>query len=114
MKANDLRIGNWVFDIDSQSFKKIHGFFLENKEHYGLKPIKLTEGWLINYGFDYFKSNNSYQLDVDLGFSIWGRIESGFNVYVNSDSCGQTIKYVHQLQNLYFALTGKELKLNKN
>ncbi len=73
------------------------------------KPIPITEEWLLKLGFS-IEDNESYQLDTDLGFCIWGRIGQSFNVYVNSDSIGNEKEYVHELQNLYFALTGKELE----
>lgn len=80
-----------------------------------VEPIELTEEWLIKLGFELnYKSN----------FSItYGHIENNkfsykFNIPENKswlEYHGGAIncKYVHQLQNLYFCLTGTELTINK-
>jgi hypothetical protein len=117
IKASDYRIGNIIYQngkitiIDSLE-RSVNDWDRTNyKRTIDTNPIPLTEEWLLKFGFDYYKSNNSYQLDTKLGFSIWGRIISGFNVYYESDEIGETFKYVHQLQNLIFALTGNELTM---
>lgn len=76
-------------------------------------PIPLTEKWLGSFGFE--KDNETYSWGIlvplekcDFMFQI--------EVFANDPSfyylskCHE-IKYVHQLQNLYFALTGKELEI---
>jgi hypothetical protein len=120
IKASDYRIGNIIYQngkitiIDSLE-RSVNDWDRTNyKRTIDTNPIPLTEEWLLKFGFDYYKSNNSYQLDTKLGFSIWGRIISGFNVYYESDEIGETFKYVHQLQNLIFALTGNELTMQNN
>ena len=79
-----------------------------------LKPIPLTEEWLKRFG--YYTSNGpwgtiavrgdgrktTYQLDRYGEY--WTHDREGYRV---------DLKYVHQLQNLYFALTGEELNQNK-
>lgn len=116
MTANELRIGNWVEII--QPTKEIYTtiqpscFSVEIISHY--QPIPLTKEWLLRFGFYENRNHNpSWQLDVNLGFSIWGRVKTGFNVFVDSDEIGYPINHVHQLQNLYFALTGEELTLQQ-
>ena len=82
-------------------------------------PIPLTEDWLLKFGFErkdsstcvqWWNGINEITHDwlVDL---IWlkepERIGApNFPFYRNGK---HTIYYVHQLQNLYFALTGEEL-----
>ena len=82
--------------------------------------IPLTEEWLLKFGFS-FKED-------DLGFYFKWELKDDkkeFGFYVPGDEhphrykyyCGGwngEIKYVHQLQNLYFALTGTELELKVN
>ena len=63
-------------------------------------PIRLDEEWLAKLGYDLI-SENHYGV---LGHLIW-KIEDRFYC----DKNGMQLKYVHQLQNLYFALTGSEL-----
>lgn len=86
--------------------------------------IPLTEEWLERFGF----SENSFTRNyIDIDYTIDGLrlcldnddCESGYGIvslygkldgdvlYLNG------IDYVHQLQNLYFALSGEELTLKK-
>lgn len=72
-----------------------------------MKPIPLTEEWLFKFG--YKKVNTLYDttevFEKKLSYTIYFR--SGVLSFSFST---QEIKYVHQLQNLYFALTNEELK----
>lgn len=85
-----------------------------------LQPIQLTEEILLKLGFE-VKSN------AGVKYISFGRINKSYEVYlpiVNNILClsiwqnkmfldlGTRIKYLHQLQNLYFALTGQELEIN--
>lgn len=65
-----------------------------------IKPIPITEEWLLKFGFE--KDNMYWIDDTNIGFTFYknGKIEWNQPKH---------IKYVHELQNLYFALTGKEL-----
>lgn len=121
LRIGNLVIGNIVYEGKVLTFERfnesLNVVFFSDGSEWGIgeyltdiQPIPITEEWLLKFGFS-IEDNNSYQLDTDLGFSIWGRIGQAFNVYVNSDSIGNEKQYVHELQNLYFALTGKELKL---
>ena len=82
-----------------------------------IKPIPLTEEWLIKFGFE--KITNDY-ISGDFEYSITDCLIDGNMefVYVCSkdatlESKCQLPKYVHQLQNLYFTLTGEELTIKK-
>ena len=104
LKANELRIGNCVYafktiwQIDNTDFNNI-----EKIETY--KPIPLTEDILLKCGFkkepiDVYSLNGIDLCVSDNSVEFFaGRIET--NIY-----------YLHQLQNLYFALTGEELNIN--
>ena len=125
IQANELRIGNWVgiqetalhadgcnyleaiFQIkelkkDVAQFKGFH-----TEEYYkDLKGIPLTEEWLVRLGFKKISPHGSIW---KLGnFHVQDFIQLGIYECNNHVK----IKYIHQLQNLYFALTGEELKLN--
>ena len=114
IQANELRIGNWIkrerWYKEAIEYYQIKPSHFANNKIILFQPIPITEEWLLKFGFEYFEENNSYQLFTEFGFSIWGRINDGFNIYVNSDEVGENIKYIHTLQNVYFALTNKELE----
>lgn len=88
-----------------------------------IKPIPLTEEWLVKFGFDIdtdkgwnrsedinydvYSLNNFDVALIDVVYKLWIEIEG--DTWYNSSLTA--IKYVHQLQNLYFALTSEELTL---
>jgi hypothetical protein len=113
MKASELRIGNYVndrFDAEVTVCDITHGGINLN---YGystisideLKPIPLTEEWLLRFGFDKpFKTVGDFERWQKGEFRLLnGKLLPLSNV---------EIQHVHQLQNLYFALTGEELEFN--
>lgn len=118
MEANELRIGNWVncsiyngnTDVDIQfefqEYKYIHLF----------KPIPLTEERLLKFGFEkkIVAKYSFYQLNVGcLRFNFSdNKLHFGIQGVSNVEWVEYTLKYVHQLQNLYFTLTGEELHVD--
>jgi len=86
----------------------------EDIERYDyFEPIPITEDWLIKLGFDYYPENQSYQLDTNLGFKLWGR-DGIINIYSEySEQIGNDMLFIHQLQNLYRALTQQRLNIKK-
>lgn len=128
MNANELRIGNYV--IDSKDYKLLllsisqkgncSGYFPELND-YGteeinlLKPIPLTEEWLMKFRFEkrggcYF-SDIPYKNDCWINFSFVIAIWDDGRLFYDWNGGNSQLNYVHQLQNLYFALTGEELTL---
>jgi hypothetical protein len=72
-------------------------------------PIPLTEEWLVKFGFDCVDGydDHYYNLtNLELGITL-----DSLRPFkeVNVDGTKVYVKHVHQLQNLYFALTGEEL-----
>lgn len=116
MKANELRIGNLI-NIDDclteiAGITKSTVFFDGGFQMFiagGIEPIPLTEDWLLKFGFK--KIGRAYKL-INFGKFIFHDY-MGISFYpaglVNSLLRSDFLKYVHQLQNLYFALTGEEL-----
>ena len=121
MNVNELRIGN-LLDYNGKIVKvntlaiDFHGnqTILASKENFlwnvskidGIKPIPITEECLLKFGFvkgkyGFFEPKKRLLVE-DLGNSI---------IYDNK-LLNTKIKHVHQLQNLYFALTGEELIIN--
>jgi hypothetical protein len=72
-------------------------------------PIPLTPEWLKRFGFELQPRKNHYEEYWKYGIltlHIYSAQATPVGV-INSTK----FKYVHQLQNLYFALTGTELPL---
>ena len=132
LDAKDLRIGNYL----NKNLKSGNGRILtdkigcqdivriyQNTGSINYEPIELTEEWLLRFGFE---------VDDDLGDQIYYQIpnqKNGYGICFDHDDIAfykfygnggenvhtlihdeEHLQYVHQLQNLYFALTGKELE----
>jgi hypothetical protein len=118
MKANELRIGNWILsplEPDQKPRQIIDIDFISSFLN-SYRPIPLTEEWLIKFG-DWSKSiGASYAYGNFKGYSIsnYHKEYWEFEIGGSSDSDRNEhvkIYHVHQLQNLYFALTGEELEI---
>ena len=134
MKASELRIGNLVYVTDNLTnliFKEITPINIHNLMHLTgwdkspvdieFEPIPLTEEFLLKFGFanidkggndfiTYTDKEHNYYLQIDVR-----RKDGKYLILDNSFDDLRAfsmvdIEYVHQLQNLYFALTGNELK----
>lgn len=117
MKAEELRYDNWVINpqgIETQIFWE--GIILHHREG-RYKPIPLTEEWLEKFGFE------NQSLDIFINHKEeQGHWLEFTGEYVELQSSGdysghelglKHVKHVHQLQNLYFALTGEELEVKE-
>lgn len=127
MKASELRIGNFVdFEKTTHIIDEIGSTIV--RSHWNgadrnaesndylctineIKPIPLTEKWLLKFGFEKHYGN-VLSLETETLLIEW--IDS--KIYLTCGVCAEVgkempIKSVHQLQNLYFALTGEELTL---
>lgn len=128
MKASELRIGNWVHNsINSTDFQidffagrewctNVCEFDSEefDSKIKDLQPIPLTEEWLIKFGFKKRDMLSSILFDMkNPRFSIYLNppIDKSNKWNILGIEKNVNIQYVHQLQNLYFALTGEELTL---
>ena len=107
LKETDCRYGNYIIyggSITQLNEKEMCHFFRFPEAY---KPIQLTEEWLLKFGFE--KEFGVFKLK---GLKCWfTKYTSEPNLYsVNIGNIKlSTLKYVHELQNLYFALTGSEL-----
>ena len=104
MKASELRLGNWV--EDENGYYQIESEHLQDEVFPYLQTweIPLTEEWLLKFGFVKHKTTDIYPTFAKQMFN-WN---DGI-LYIIGYGFMNHIKYVHQLQNLYFALTGEEL-----
>lgn len=126
--ASDLRLGNLVTSktwgghhvlTGVQFLDDVYAVIINDFNHVikeglycELSPIPITPEWLERGGFNQYVTPNG-QMCFNLGeYRVYLNGEPSFHLMV-SDGYYPTlckIKYVHQLQNLYFALTGKELE----
>lgn len=108
MKATDLRIGNLVIDHLGDEAQVSHFSFSVYDSIPSTMPsgIPLTEEWLIKFGFVLYGGADKFA-DRD---DFW-QIENDEHGGWYCDHLELSIKHVHQLQNLYFALTNEELTI---
>ena len=115
MKVTDFRIGNLVEDPKG-NIHKIERLDESSKISNG---IKLTDEWLIKFGF--IKDDNGiYWIDLEVEYLELIPSLSKKHwlpryvqiVGLESKVKLRRIKFVHQLQNLFFVITGKELEKN--
>lgn len=124
MKASELRIGNYVHTINPRHNDKVlkiesigdnesvNVFFREYKLS-EIEPIPLTEEILLKFGFKKEKTTyiNDYYIFINGVWNIKFKRE-GYCSFITFGCFLTDIKYVHELQNLYFALTKEELTFN--
>jgi hypothetical protein len=128
MKASELRLGNFL-QSDTNIIKivgvvKKDIYYYHNKKNLyvlelnnlNFQPLELTEEWLLRMGFEK-KENGLFTKKLEYiynsikyceDYKIW--------IYYNDDNdaaCNSIadLNFVHELQNLYFALTKKELTM---
>jgi hypothetical protein len=114
MQANELRIGNWVeqptgvgeVDViypDAIKLKSRSMGYSPNQTN----PVILTEDWLVKYGAvkkaELKYIHGEFTLNYLPSYKYWYVTRYG-------EYCSK-VEYVHEWQNLYFALTGKELEI---
>ena len=112
---SELQVGNYIMDIDSKRigfikaikaklYVKMEFSTLIQKAEY-FKNVEITEDWLLKLKF----TSNPYQdiyylsdfvLDID-------KTKGVLEIYYRDIK----IEFVHQLQNLYFLITGLELQI---
>ena len=113
MKVNELRIGNFIaYEPTIDDWEEIYvkpGTIIQCEiSPDSFEPIPLTEKWLIDFSFKGrldFKWNNNVGIQIIDGKYYFAFKDLSNVLFHSVIEC----KYVHQLQNLYFALTGEEL-----
>lgn len=114
MKANELRIGNWV-EFTDHLIKQQQVVYVDlNAKMENIKPIPLTEGTLIRSGFEaiMYHDERTY-LTPESWLPIRYRIRIRDSVLVWMPDMWTCVKlpHVHSLQNLLFTLTSEELEI---
>lgn len=110
IKANELRVGNWAF-WDGSPHQVRNGFDIDELV---FEPIPITSEVLEKCGFNH--ATVSHRLKKNM--FVISHDTSTFMIYDEDFGSGsgvllspQISQYVHQLQNLYFALAGEELPI---
>ena len=131
MKANELRLNNYVY-AENEFLSMMDIAFIESisheigiefigehtkgdrqKESIGdLDPIPITEQWLVDFGFEKTEWDNNNSFRKMIGNNDYAIVFYSNCICEIGDIIVKEIDFVHQLQNLFFALTGTELELN--
>jgi hypothetical protein len=127
MKASELRIGNYymfadyngivyrqVQEIKHNQFGLLSDYDIVNFEI--CRPIPLTEEWVLKLGFEYHSFDKNYVIKNKDGYCNSIKNNDGewcYNNDISDANCYfiRELKYVHQLQNLYYALNEEELTI---
>lgn len=116
MEAKELRIGNYIVvnghiiiveDVLVCGINLHHDCWLYDIDE--LEPITLTEEILLKCGFEIKEGRfgNEYHLGTFVLFT-----SELLSISFVWDNFIKDIKSLHQLQNLFYALTGEELEIN--
>lgn len=132
MDENELRIGNLVYRKDIGSGENrieaiieigskatVSGPIKVITNYDNLLGIPITQEWLVKMGFEKAYDDGVYDIgNTRIVRIIWAEEEPEWKIkrILGSDLTYYmhnmpAIKYVHQLQNLYFTLTGQELTI---
>jgi hypothetical protein len=129
MKETELRLGNSInLHGEECTVRAIgkgnitigaEGYKSERVSINSIKPIPLTEEWLVKFWFKYgeSKEHGYLWLHCKMG-ELYVRPSYLDGFYWGFDNDNEinnqnNIEHVHSLQNLYFALTGQELEISE-
>lgn len=118
MDLKELRMGNLIVDVTGHVYTVNVDLFKNMEVNKWGEPIPLTEDWLIKFGFEKDKRG----LYSPKG--CWHKYEFHKSRHVefgilslqpgeNEPLVFARLYYVHQLQNLHYALAGEELSFVK-
>lgn len=111
----ELRVGNY-FEYKRQVLE------LSERDMQGLtellpklKPIPITGYRLSRLNFSIIKSTDNQGMhwqrySAGLYFNLFEKKDHSFTLYINDDIKLKHIQFIHQLQNVYYDLTGDVLK----
>jgi hypothetical protein len=113
LDAIELRIGSFYNHVKAGVIKLEAdwiSYFAKYPEL--LSGLPLNEEWLLRLGAS--KSFENWQYTIPVGaITLHFRCNTEWYSELGGIYLGSKIKYVHQLQNLYFALTNSELTLKE-
>lgn len=117
MKANEIRYGNYVTDLSNDGKTRIEcQVGIDQLEYtHDCEPIRITTEWLEKFGFDRV-SRQSFSTGKLVEYGTWefnGMLYNEIQDKFYYRGFPVDVKFIHQLQNLYFALTGEELTIQE-
>lgn len=115
IKANELRLGNWI-SKDGEIYQATGYTILGvEREDFEVNPIPLTEEWFLRFGLE--KAHDGYtnvHLEARNGVVRWIDTLKGFYLEaIDFPTMRFGVDFVHQLQNSIFSLTNQELTKEK-
>lgn len=111
MKPQEIRIGNWVMGNKPYQWglDDFADWYYDHNSHtYGdnVKPIPLTEEWLLKLGAEENEGcfiHDRFKLQHHDVYKFWYVFDVTLMAYITK------VEFVHEWQNVYFALNGEEL-----
>lgn len=127
IQSNELRLGNWIYWVNHDDDKFTEqvipetlkrmcededpNFEAEERHHSHYEPISLTPEILDKCGWggkDFMEISHCCFITQEHDTFY---LQTEYHVLEKIHQTELPIKYLHELQNLYFALTGKELEI---
>lgn len=119
MKIQELRIGNYIqrngiactvelINGETDDVYFLGKDFYSNSNVRYIEPIYLNKDWLFKFGFKIYEFDNKANQ-----FRFKDRLIVYRDGFLYDYGTSVKLEFVHQLQNLYFALTGAELTCEK-
>jgi hypothetical protein len=127
MNAKELRVGNLIrpvfngtnsaqtpFVVTGMFIQQCHSLELrEGGPDMGHEGIPLTEIWFLRSGFiPYYRDEKRINFRHPKSMLTLEYVDGVCWMVFAGETLSDGIKYVNQLQNLFYALTGQELTLN--
>lgn len=121
IKSNELRLGNYVYadtglpslEICSLSEGDMIDLF-SGKLTDKISAIDVSEEWILKLGFSKWKNKIFKKTWGKGGIEFIELFPDGLFCLETGRGSVKAVYFVHELQNLYFALTGEELTIKKD
>lgn len=110
MKITDLRIGNLI--MYDGKIKEADTWVFEDLSIHAdwVKPIPITPEWLLRLGIPSEHPEWEYQIPVG-ALKWYFRYNTEWYSEIGGIYIDSRVQYVHQVHNLYYALTGNEINV---
>lgn len=127
MKVEELRVGNWVlFDGHKARIASVHingsvslygkttkDIIISSISISKIEPIEIQEFILEKFGFSFNKGETEYTINEGCEFVIGNLFDNKKLWFVYNVKIDGSVyfEFIHELQNLFFGLIGRELDL---